>query len=460
MVRRRLRGPQPRASVNPLTTLGKIACQRKPRHNAAVSKHLTHMAVGLLLLTGACDQHASKAVPIKNSTPAVQSPEQARVLHERLLTLDTHLDTPANIALAGWDITQLHNYSVDLSQVDYPRLVDGGLDGGFWAIYTPQGPRTPDGYAQARDAALLRAVTIREMVARNEARFGLAETAEDAAMLSGRMKRIVYLSIENSYPLTADLTLLQTFYELGVRLVGLVHATNNDFADSSTDPKGPEWSGLSELGKKLVDEANRVGMVLDASHASDLVLDQMIAQSKTPVILSHSGCKAVFDHPRNVSDERLVALAASGGVIQINSLSSYLIATPDNPARKAALKKLTDSYKDSVHDEVGRTRFASARREIDQKYPAPQATFDDFMNHVLHALSVAGVDHVGIGADWDGGGGVTGMEDVGRVYRITERLLKEGYDQGALQKIWSGNVLRVLRRVELYKLQAAGVPTL
>lgn len=436
----------------------KLTAWRSARHNDVVN-HLACLAAVVLPLLCACEQRPAKTVAVKTSQKT-KTPEQARLLHEQLLTLDTHLDTPTNLAVAGWDITQTHDYITDMSQVDYPRMVDGGLDGGFWAVYTAQGPRTPDGYAEARDAALLRAVAIREMVARNSRRFELAETAEDARSIAGRMKRVVYLSIENSYPLTADLSLLQLFYELGVRMVGPVHSTNNDLADSSTDPAGPEWHGLSELGRKLVTEANRLGMVVDASHASDLALDQMIELSKTPVILSHSGCKAVFDHPRNVDDERLVKLAANGGVIQLNSYSAYLISTPENPARRAAFKKLADEYKESVHDEAGRARFASAKRELDVQYPVPRATFDDFMAHVLHALMLLGVDHVGIGADWDGGGGVTGMEDVGGVYRITERLLKEGYDEAALQKIWSGNMLRVLRQAERAKLAAVGVPTL
>jgi membrane dipeptidase len=373
----------------------------------------------------------------------------ARQLHERLLTLDTHLDTPAHFMSSGWDIMASHDVATDFSQVDYPRLVLGGLDGGFWVVYTPQGPRTPEGHASARDAALMTAVRIRELVARHGAEFELALQADDAAAIVARGKRVVYLSIENSYPLGHDLSLLDTFYALGVRMVGPVHFANNDLADSATDPKGKEWNGLSELGKQLVHEANRLGMVLDASHASDDVLDQMLATSTTPIILSHSGCKAIFDHPRNVDDTRLRALAKAGGVIQINSLSDYLIPTPDNPARKAAQHALFAKYGRIYGlDAKAREAFVKDRLALDKEYPAPKAGFADYMAHLLHALSVVGPEHVGVGADWDGGGGVTGLEDVASIPKITEALLAKGYSESDLQKIWSGNVLRLLRAAE------------
>jgi membrane dipeptidase len=266
----------------------------------------------------------------------------------------------------------------------------------------------------------------------------------------------VFQSIENSYPLGLDITLLHTFYKLGVRMVGPVHFQNNQFADSSTDPKGKTWNGLSPLGRQLVAEANQLGMILDASHASDDVLDQMIALSATPIILSHSGCKAVFDHPRNVDDARLQKLAAAGGVIQVNSLSDYLIATPKIPERNAALG--------AIYGQLGNpatltpahlAEVAAQIAAIDQKYPLPRATFDDFMKHLLHALTLIGPDHVGIGLDWDGGGGVNGMEDVASIPRITAALLAAGYSEADLRKIWSGNVLRLLKQAQDHASTAA-----
>lgn len=387
----------------------------------------------------ACSAHAAQAV----------SDKQAREIHERLLVLDTHLDTPANFARPGWDIMQRHATD-DGSQVDYPRMVEGGLDGGFWAIYTGQGPRTPEGLRTARDTGILTAVRIHEMVAAHPKEFELAYTASDAQRIVASGKRVVFLSIENGYPLGTDASLLETFYKLGVRLFGPVHFRNNDLGDSATDPV-KEWRGLSPLGKQLIADANRLGIVLDASHASDDVLDQMIELSKTPVLLSHSGVKAVFEHPRNVDDARLRKLAAAGGVIQMNSLSDYLIPTKKNPDRDAALATLSAKYgRSGALSEEQRKQFGAERRAINAKYPVARATIDDFMKHVLHALKVVGPDHVGVGADWDGGGGVTGFDDVAALPLITQRLLQAGYTEQDLAKFWGGNVLRVLRQAEEY----------
>jgi membrane dipeptidase len=371
-----------------------------------------------------------------------------------MLTLDTHLDTPANFALTGWDILRQHDAARDGSQVDLPRLVQGGLDGGFWAIYTPQGPRTLDGEHAARDFAFGRAVAIREMVAAHPEHFGLALRAEDAARIAASHKRIVFMSMENGYPVEGDVSLLAAFYTLGVRLAGPVHFMNNELADSSTDPKGAEWHGLSAKGRAFVAEANRLGIVLDASHASDEVLDQFIALSKTPVLLSHSGMKAVFYHPRNIDDERLKRLAASGGVIQINFYSDYLIASPKIPEREAAYGALWLEARKPKLTLAEREAIIVRKHEIDRKFPVPRATFEDAFAHLLHAIQIAGTEHVGIGADFDGGGGVLGFEDARDYPKITARLLDAGYSKDDIQKIWSGNVLRVLRAAEAYADQA------
>jgi membrane dipeptidase len=378
------------------------------------------------------------------SSPSV-SPS-ARAVHDSLLTLDTHLDTPANFARPGWDIMDRHQIA-DRSQVDYPRMVEGGLKGGFFAIYTPQGPRTPEGDRAARDAAIMRGVEIREMVAKHGDKFALALKADDAAAIVASGRRVVFMSIENSYPIEGDITLMSTFQKMGVRLIGPVHFKNNDLADSATD--APEWHGLSPLGRRFVAEANRLGLVLDASHASDDVLDQMIALSKTPVILSHSGVKAAFDHPRNIDDGRLKALAASGGVIQINSI--YLVATPNNPERSAAMAALMKKAQAAGQTPADQAALEADYAAIEARYPEPKATFEQFIAQLLHALKVAGVDHVGIGTDMDGGGGVTGMEDITGYPKITAVLLAAGYSRDDLAKIWGGNVLRVLRQAEAYK---------
>ena len=195
---------------------------------------------------------------------------------------------------------------------------------------------------------------------------------------------------------------------------------------------------------------NRLGVVPDASHSSDQVLDDLLALSTTPVLLTHSGCKAVYDHPRNIDDAHLKALAAKGGVIQMNAYGAYLRASTPNPQRQAALKALyADMREGATMTAEKRAQLLAKRQEIDRLYPdTDRPTFDDFMKHMLHALEVVGPDHVGVGADWDGGGGVVGMEDVVDLPRITAALLKAGYSEADVQKIWSGNVLRVLAAAE------------
>ncbi|MDY0746752.1 dipeptidase [Paucibacter sp. R3-3] len=398
------------------------------------------LVAGLLL--------AAVAMAVDPAGPVVS--KTARALHEQLLTLDSHLDTPMNFELQGWDILQRHDALQDGSQVDLPRLIEGGLDGGFWAIYTPQGPRTAAGVQAARDAAFAPLVAIRELVAAHPRQFELALKADDAARIAAGGKRVVFLSIENGFPVEGDPGLLQTFQRLGVRLAGPVHLCNNGLADSSTDPQGPEWHGLSEQGRRFVAEANRLGIVLDASHASDEVLDQLIELSRTPVLLSHSGLKAVFDHPRNIDDARLRRLAASGGVIQINFLSDYLIATPHDPARDQALQALWADARTGPPTLAARQALIARKAEIERRWPVPRASFEDAFAHLLHAIRVAGIEHVGIGADFDGGGGVTGFEDARDYPKITARLLAEGFGPAEIQQVWSGNLLRVLRAAETY----------
>ena len=379
------------------------------------------------------------------------TPDTPRALHERLLVLDTHLDTPANLPRAGWDIAARHDAARDFSQVDLPRMIEGGLDGGFWVIYTPQGPRDAQASAAALAEALERARAIRAMIAHYPAQFALATNSADAAHIHQSGKRIVYMSIENAYPLSGAPDQLPVFYDLGARMLGLVHFTNNDFADSATDPNGPEWHGLSPAGRELVRQANRLGMILDASHASDQVFDQLLDLSATPIILSHSGPRAVFDHPRNLDDTRLKRLAEAGGVIQINALGAYLTELPPTPERRAALADLRSRY--GAIDDVPPARmeaYLAERRAIDARFPAQQADFEDFMRHLLHALEVVGPEHVGVGADWDGGGGVAGMEDVREIPKITERLIAAGYSEREIANIWGGNVLRLLRAAEAY----------
>lgn len=390
------------------------------------------------------------------TTPAMaQTPsgtfEAARALHERLLVLDTHLDTPANLVKPGWSILDRHNAVEDGSQVDYPRMVEGGLDGGWWAVYSAQGPLTPEATAASLAVAQARIAAIRALATNHPDKFGLALRAADAAPIAASGRRVVFISMENAYPLTGRPDQVQAFYDQGLRMISLVHFANNDLADSATDPAGPRWHGLSPAGRRMAAQANRLGMVIDASHASDDVFDQLIAYSATPIILSHSGPRDVYDHPRNIDDARLRRLAASGGVIQINALGAYLKALPETPERSAALAALRQEFGPApARTPEQNAAYQTRLRALNRQYPPAQADFEDFIAHLLHALAVVGPRHVGVGADWDGGGGVTGMNDVAALPRITERLLDEGYSEDDIAAIWSGNALRLLKQAEDY----------
>ncbi|MEM8636253.1 MAG: dipeptidase [Pseudomonadota bacterium] len=384
------------------------------------------------------------------TSPAIVDEAEEPSLHQQLLVLDSHLDTPIHFARQDYSLIGDQSFSETGTQVDLGRMEAGGLDGGFFVIFTPQGPLTDTGYQLARDAAMERAFQIREATARYNQNFALAFDASDAAAIAGEGKRIVYQSIENSYPLGLDVSLLQTFYRFGVRMVGPVHFLNNQFADSATDLTARNWGGLSPLGEDLVREANRLGMVLDGSHAHDETVRDMMALSTTPIILSHTGVKAIFDHPRNIDDDLLRALAENGGVIQINAYGGYLEALIDRPERTAALEALRSSIDGDPADLEGEAlaTYQAELEDINEAFPPPRSTFEKFIEHLLHALDVVGPDHVGIGADWDGGGGVRGMEDIASLPKVTDVLLDAGYSAEDIEKIWSGNMLRLLKAAE------------
>ena len=365
-------------------------------------------------------------------------------LHRRLFTVDTHSDTPtAGFARDGWNFAALHDYAADHSQVDLPRM-RGCVDAMVFAVYVGQAARTDEGLRVAHEIALKHFDRTHAVLRQHGGACGLALTADDALRLKAADQRAIFLSIENSYSLGRDAANVEKFFRLGVRMVGLTHMLNNDVADSSTDPRGPEWGGLSPLGREVVAECNRLGIVLDASHASDAALRDLLGVSCAPVILSHSGCRAVCDHPRNIGDDLLRALAAKGGVISINALPIAVLDAPGN-GRSAAIAEVLMRYKDSVHSPE---MHAAEERDYEVAcgaHPNPPATLGDFVRHIEHAVAVAGIDHVGIGCDFDGGGGVAGLNDVGEFPNLTRALLSRGWREQDLVKLWGGNVLRVMR---------------
>lgn len=372
-------------------------------------------------------------------------------LHERLFTIDTHIDTPtASLMRPGWDFAARHDYAHDRTQCDLPRMRDGGIDALVFAVYVGQGGRSPEGLALAHDIAV-RCFERTHAVLREPAvatACGLATLAADGLRLKAEGRHALYLSVENAYSIGRDLAHVEKFHRLGVRMIGLTHMLNNDVADASTDPRGPEWGGLSGFGRELVAECNRLGIVLDASHASDEALRDLLEISRAPVVLSHTDCRALCDHPRNVGDELLQALAAKGGVIQINALPVSLVNDPGN-RRTAGIMDVLMRYKDLP---LTPETIAAADREYDRvcaQHPNPRVTLADLVRHIEHAVEIAGIDHVGIGCDFDGGGGTfEGLRDVSDYPKITRALQSRGWTETQLAKLWGENTLRVMRAVE------------
>jgi membrane dipeptidase len=415
------------------------------------------LVIAALLAGAALPALSQSAKPAPVDSKGVSKADRA--LHESLLVMDTHFDTPANFGRAGWNMMDRHDVLVDGSQVDYPRMVEGGVDGGLFAIYTPQGQRGPAGDLKARDDAIIRGVEIHEMVAANPKQFELVTTPDQAYDVVKRGKRFVFISMENGNPFGRDLSLMETFYRMGVRVMGPVHFQNNELGDSATDPRGPEWGGLSPLGKEFVARANKMGILLDASHASDGVVDDMLALSKAPIILSHSGSRAIYNHPRNIDDAHMKAIAAKGGVIQVNAYSAYMIDQKKNPERDAAMAALIKQMSaPGKRTEAQTVALMAARKEIDRKWPQPRANFDDFMKHMLHTIQVAGIDHVGVSGDFDGGGGLEGLDDVTDYPKITAALLKAGYSKDDIAKVWGGNALRAMREAQALADPVAPAP--
>ncbi|HUR57949.1 MAG TPA: dipeptidase [Opitutaceae bacterium] len=374
---------------------------------------------------------------------------RATALHARIFSIDTHIDTPSlSLARPGWDISARHDRATDISQVDFPRMRDGGLKAGVFVVFVPQTPRTPEGYASSRDMALRNFLRVHGVVARYPQECELALSAADGPRIMASGKRAIYLSVENGYAIGKDLTLLKTYHDLGARFFGIAHNGHTDLADASMDPKPPEWGGVSPLGREAIAECNRLGLLLDGSHASDDATRQLIALSKTPVLLTHSSCKAINDHKRNVDDDLLRLLASSGGVIQMNTVSRFLVKTPANAELDALVAKLVTraaarGIKDDKVAEITRETY-----RLRWQQTKPRATLADFLQHLFHAIDIAGAAHVGIGADMDGGGGVIGLEDVSDYPKITLALLRRGVSEDDVAKIWGGNVLRLLRAAE------------
>ena len=403
------------------------------------------MLVSILLFAGCNNKEEST----NGLTSEEEITARALAIHERVLTVDTHADTPLRMIEPGFDLAVRHNPLDTGSKVDYPRMKEGGLDAIFFAAFVSQDIRDNEGNKRAKALVTEMIDAVISSTEENSNLVGLALTPKDAYTLEGDGKRAIYLAIENGYPIGDDLSNIELFFNKGVRYITLVHSSNNDIADSATDTAGPEHNGLSAFGEQVVREMNRLGIMVDVSHASDDVFFDAIAISEAPIIATHSNARTVTEHDRNMSDEMLRLMAENGGVVQLTLLSSYLRDDPPNPERSAALQELRSSMKNvSSMTLEERAERRLAFNEINKKFPTPLATVEDVVDHIDHIVSVAGIDHVGIGCDFDGGGGIDGVFDASEVMNITIELVRRGYSEKDIEKIWGKNVMRVFEEVQ------------
>jgi membrane dipeptidase len=375
--------------------------------------------------------------------------EKALDIHNRVLTLDTHADTPLRMIQPGFDLSERHDPNETGSKLDYPRMVEGGLDAVFFAAFVAQDIRNDDGHNRAKNLCLQMIDSVITSTNRNSDMVGLALNPEDAYSLEKEGKRAIYIGIENGYPIGNDLSNISLYYKKGVRYITLVHSSNNDLADSSTDSNGPEHEGLSDFGNEVVKEMNRLGIMVDVSHGSDSLFYDTIALSKAPIIASHSNARKVTNHERNMTDEMLKLMAKNGGVVQLTMLSNYLREVPPNAEKDSAIAALRSSMKpvaEMTEEEQNEAR--ESIKKLNDIFPAPMANVKNVVDHIDHIVNVAGIDHVGIGCDFDGGGGIEGVFDASEVMNITIELVRRGYSEDQIEKIWGGNLIRVFKEVQ------------
>lgn len=378
--------------------------------------------------------------------------KRAAKIHSKILTLDSHCDTPLSILYDNVDMGVKNDPKATGSKVDFVRMKEGGLDASFFAVFLGQGKRDEESNAKAKKKALEIFESIHQSVKKYPHLAEVADTPADAYRIQKIGKRAIYIGVENGYPIGNEINNVKEFYNLGARYITLCHTKNNDICDSSTDEKGAEHNGLSPFGKKVVQEMNRLGMMVDVSHISDKSFYDVIKLSKTPIIASHSSARAICNHPRNLDDEMLKALAKNGGLIQLCILNSYIKTQPENPARDEAFKQLREKYKNFTDlSEEERATASHEWHQINIDFPEELATVSDAVDHIDHIVKVAGIDHVGIGTDFDGGGGISGFYDISEAGNITFELVKRGYSTNDIEKIWSGNFMRVFKEVQKFE---------
>ena len=392
--------------------------------------------------------------------------ERARKIHEKIITIDTHADINVK------NFTDSVNYTQRLNtQVDLPKMEDGGLDVAWFIVYTGQDTLSAEGYAQAEENAMAKFHAIRRLCeAYAPERIALALNSEDVRRISASGKKVAMIGVENAYPIGEDLSKFEAYHELGARYISLSHNGHSQFCDSNTGEKDSVWlhNGLSEIGKKAVNEMNRLGIMIDISHPSKASMEQMIALTKAPLIASHSSARALCDHSRNLDDDQLMLVKENGGVVQTVAFASYL-NTEKSKARsdfmKDIYKQVADSLEMEWHERSAWPTLTKAQQTAFlENYPKvmaigkekarsmegapPAVDVSDLIDHIDYMVNLIGIDHVGISSDFDGGGGIDGWSDASETFNVTLELYKRGYSEEEIQKLWGGNLLRVLDSVQ------------
>jgi membrane dipeptidase len=392
---------------------------------------------------------------------------KARAIHDRVIALDTHVDIdPHNFT------TDHPNYTDRLTtQVNLPKMLDGGLDAVFFSIFVGQGPLTPEGYQRAYDADMEKFAAVHRLAEQlAPGKIEIAYRADDVARIAAKGKKVALMGVENAYGIGTAITNIKKFYDQGARYMSLAHNGHSQMSDSNTGERDGVWlyHGLSPLGKQAVAELNRVGIMIDISHPSKESMMQTLALTKAPIIASHSAVRALCDVSRNLDDEQLLALKKNGGVVQMVAFSSYVKQSPPpSPERQQALAAVRTEFGLPPAAGAGggggggrgaglqslpaekRAEYQRRVAQVDSQFPPPpRATVKDFVDHIDYAVKLIGVDHVGISSDFDGGGGVDGWSQASETFNVTLELVRRGYTEEQISKMWSGNLLRVMRDVE------------
>jgi membrane dipeptidase len=415
------------------------------------SSTLATAAIVLSLASGAAGAQGDAALVAR-----------ARAIHDRVITLDTHVDINTSNFTA-----QRPNYTERLNtQVNLPKMFDGGLDAVFFSIYVGQGPLTPEGYQRAYETDMEKFAAVHRLAKELAPdKIEIAYRADDAAKIAAKGKKVAFMGVENAYGIGTDLTNIKKFYDQGARYMSLSHNGHSQFSDSNTgEREGWMHNGLSALGKQAIAEMNRLGIMIDISHPSKQSMMQTLALTKAPIIASHSAIRALCNHSRNLDDEQLLALKKNGGVVQVVAFSSYVkTPPPPSPERQQAIAALRSEFglpaagggggggRGALQSLTPEKRAEYQRRmaAVDSQFPPPpRATVKDFVDHIDYAVKLIGIDHVAISSDFDGGGGVEGWNDASETFNVTLELVRRGYTEPQIAKIWSGNTLRVLREVE------------